>query len=89
MVAPVTVLQKQPGPVENQRFHGNILFRGQFFQLPPKFRRNVHLDIHRLNGIPDGDPPVTTPQRVPQAGRLRLSAPHTLAMRPGFGASQC
>ena len=56
MVAPMAVLQKQPSPVENQRLHRNVLFRGQFFQFPPKFRRDIYLDIHGLNGSLQGTP---------------------------------
>gem|GEM_PF-7022830 len=53
MDAPVPVLQKQPGPIEDQRLHWNILLHSQLFQLPTEFRRNIHLDIHGFNGIAD------------------------------------
>lgn len=51
MAAPVSVLQKQPCPVDHENFQRNPLLLGKLFQFLSQFRRNSQFNIHALNRI--------------------------------------
>lgn len=68
VVPAVAVLQQQTGSIEDQGLHRNFLFRGQFFQLPAQLGRDVHLNVHALNGIAAADPVRTGDLPAPDAG---------------------
>lgn len=79
MVAAVAVLQQQPSSVEDKGFHRNFLFRGQLFQFPAQLGRDVHLNVHALNGIAAAHPVRT--------GYLRRTGSRQVQPSPEPGAA--
>ena len=90
MVSAVAVLKEQAGSVKDQGLHRNFLFRGQFFQFPAQLGRDVHLNVHAVNGIaaPGGVRTAQVLQHRQAAGSALLRGPDSGAVRLPAGPAR-